>query len=102
MKNKPECKVCENGFLELKDLPCFPTDEVRWLSKAALVLGVIGLIVCALGVSLAFERRHLDSDVLMLVVYASGSVILALVGAIFSMKKPVLQCTNCSATTPAS
>ncbi len=109
MNSKPECKLCTNGRLSIVDVPRFPSKEVHLVARGIFYLGGLGLFLCALGGMVLIVTvvtgeggpRFAPIDIAIIMAFVLASLFLTLIGAIFSMTNPVLQCTHCSATLPA-
>ena len=106
--SKIECKVCNDGNLEAKEVRCFPDLNVLFLAKMTLWVGWLGIFLSVLLVALvigtSFDKLEAPAFVGLglLIGFPMVSLLVALIGAIFSMKKPVLRCSNCTAVVRAS
>lgn len=109
--NKIECKVCQGGGLELRDLPTFPDPMVQRLGGilfwGAVLLFVVSAVVVGLlaGTLAVREESSLPAFLLMAAGWMIGlfltCLLFAVVGAVLIMRRPRLQCTSCSATVAA-
>ena len=102
--NKPECRVCRSGSLEIREVAYFSSLDVRILARVIFWFGCVGIFLStllglvSLGVyATGGTRGPAVSEFALMVALPLVSALIALVGAIFSMKKPVLQCSNCTA-----
>ncbi|MFT4648217.1 MAG: hypothetical protein ACI87O_002518 [Planctomycetota bacterium] len=106
---KVECKLCSNGFLTIETVSYFPSVDVRGLARVLFWFGCIGIVLGTflglLGAGAYFTGGVAGPSLLELALVVAiplVGLLVALLGAIFSMKKPVLRCSNCTATHPAS